>query len=148
MRDTNGTEVLRLSRLEDQSDAGMAPESQEDFSSAQFCGDWTTTNPESSGIARIIVAAHGDGLTVNAFGVLGSEQNDWGTVPAEVFMEGAGSSRVRAFRAFYDFGFMETHLQAKTEKGVLVIASFNKFKDQSQRAHYFSREFFYCTSRD
>jgi hypothetical protein len=41
---------------------------------------------------------------------------------------------------------METHLQAKTEKGVLVVASFNRFKDQSGRSSYFSREFFYCAN--
>jgi hypothetical protein len=60
-----------------------------------------------------------------------------------VFTDGATSSTSLAFRAFYDLGFKETILQAKVKKGVLVVANFNRFKDGSGRANYFSREFFY-----
>jgi hypothetical protein len=116
---------------------------QEDHTTGQFCGDWISTNPSTRGIARIKVQAREKGLSVHAFGAGEPELNDWGTVPAEVFTDGASSLRIRAFRAFYDFGFLETSLQAKTEKGVLVIASFNRFKDHSGRSSYFSREFFY-----
>ncbi len=127
------------SRLEDQPEA--CP--QEDFSIGQFCGDWASTNSATRGIARVIVQVQGEGLRIQAFGAEETGPCDWGFATAEVFADGAWSPRIRAFSAVYDFGFMETHLQAKTEKGVLVIASFNRFKDRSGRANYFSREFFY-----
>lgn len=131
---------IALSRLEDQ----PGNKSLEDFTISQFCGDWKSTNSSTRGIARIKVMPRDGGLVVHAFGASNSELSDWGEARAEVFVEAGDPSRIRAFRAVYDFGFLETHLQAKTEKGVLVIASFNCFKDQSGRSNYFSREFFYC----
>jgi hypothetical protein len=133
---------IAISRLEDQ--PGI--QSREDFSIEQFYGDWRTTNVASRGIARIKIAPRDGGLVVHAFGVSPHDLCDWGEAQAEVFIEGGYPSRIRAFRAVYDFGFLETHLQAKTERGVLVVASFNRFKDQSGRSSYFSREFFYCAN--
>lgn len=132
------TALFRTSRQED---TGL--QSQDDFTIRQFCGDWVTTNDSSRGIRRVVITQENDSLRLQAFGALPGNDRDWGMVDAEVFADGASSTRIRAFRAFFDFGFMETHLQAKTEKGVLVIASFNRFKDQSGRENYFSREFFH-----
>jgi hypothetical protein len=131
---------IAISRLEDQ--PGIR--SLEDFAISQFYGDWTSTNSATKGIARIKIGWRDGGLVVHAFGASQPALSDWGEARAEVFVEAGDPSRIRAFRAVYDFGFLETHLQAKTEKGVLVIASFNRFKDQSGRSNYFSREFFYC----
>ena len=131
---------IAISRLEDQPEI----RSLEDFTISQFCGDWTTTNGATKGITRIRIARRDGGLVVHAFGASQPDLSDWGETQAEVFIEAGDPSRIRAFRAVYDFGFLETHLQAKTEKGVLVVASFNRFKDQSGRSNYFSREFFYC----
>src|SRR5258708_2273369 len=133
-----------ISRLEDQ----PGVEFQEDHTIAQFCGDWVSTKQSRRGIAKIKIRTKENGLSVNAFGAAEPGLSDWGIATAEVFTDGASSPRIRSFRAFYDFGFMETHLQAKTEKGVLVIASFNRFKDQSGRSSYFSREFFSRESVD
>jgi hypothetical protein len=134
---------LEISRLEDQPGIRTL----EDFSISQFYGDWTTTNSATKGIARIKITPREGGLVVHAFGASQSGTCDWGETQADVFVEAGDPSRIRAFRAVYDFGFLETHLQAKTEKGVLVIASFNRFKDQSGRSNYFSREFFYCKNQ-
>ncbi len=51
-----------------------------------------------------------------------------------------------AFSAVYDFGFEEVRLQANVKLGVLVVASFNRFRDESGRSNYFGREFFYRVS--
>jgi hypothetical protein len=135
--------ALGMSRLEDQLTGQADAETQTDHTVEQFCGDWITTNSASRGIFRIVVSRQGNGLSVHAFGALHPEPYDWGTVPARLFADGASSPKIRGFCAHYDFGFMETDLQGKTEKGVLVIASFNRFKDGSGRPGYFSREFFY-----
>jgi hypothetical protein len=47
-----------------------------------------------------------------------------------------------AFEANYDLGFMDVQVQANFSLGLLVLACFNIFKDQSGRQNYFSREFF------
>jgi len=135
------TAVLKSSRLED--DPQSALFQQEDFTAAQFCGNWKSTNSATQGIARVIIEEQGGGLMVRVFGAFHPELKDWGAVPAETFTDASHSKRIRAFRAVYDFGFMESVLQAKTEKGVLVIASFNRFKDDSGRSSYFSREFLF-----
>ncbi|HLJ86182.1 MAG TPA: hypothetical protein VKZ53_05125 [Candidatus Angelobacter sp.] len=132
--------ALRISRLEDRYPSGGY---EEDWTVQQFCGDWITTNGGSKGIAKAKIDFLDAKLIVHAFGAPASAPIDWGPVVAGIFTDGPNSSRIRAFHAFYDFGFMESYLQAKTEKAVLVVASFNRFKDQSGRANYFSREFFH-----
>ena len=108
-----------------------------------FVGYWLSTNKDTQGIAKLIVNGDEHGLFVQAFGAGVPSLYEWGKVKATVFADSATTNTGRAFRAFYDLGFKETILQAKVEKGVLVVANFNRFKDGSRRASYFSREFFY-----
>ena len=60
-----------------------------------------------------------------------------------LYSTGVQSSDVMAFSATYDFGFLETRLEANLSLGLLVIANLNTFRDGSGRSNYFSREFFY-----
>jgi hypothetical protein len=108
-----------------------------------FVGDWTTTNQQTQGIARLIVRDVDGQLRVRAFGATPPSLCDWGEAPAAVFADGPDSSAPRAFTARFDLGFKEVSLQAKVKKGVLVVANFNRFSDESGRAPFFSREFFY-----
>ncbi|HEU4388484.1 MAG TPA: hypothetical protein VFV34_11850 [Blastocatellia bacterium] len=108
-----------------------------------YAGTWLTTNSETRGIVKMIVEPRGGHLMVRTFGACSPEPCDWGETVGVVFADGALSAKALAFSASYDFGFMETHLQAKIKKGVLVVAGFNSFKDDSGRSNYFSREFFY-----
>jgi hypothetical protein len=108
-----------------------------------FVGSWLSTNKGTQGITRLIVRADDEGLHVRGFGADVGSMCDWGEAKAEVFADTAASTMGHAFRACFDFGFKETILQAKVKKGVLVVANFNRFKDHSRRANYFSREFFY-----
>lgn len=108
-----------------------------------FVGNWTTTNQQTLGIARLMVRELDGRLLVRAFGATLPSLCDWGEVPAAVFADGPESSAPRAFTARFDLGFKEVSLQAKVKKGVLVVANFNRFSDGSGRAPFFSREFFY-----
>jgi len=108
-----------------------------------FVGNWVTTNRATRGIVRIEVRESGAGLVVQAFGACSPGPCDWGQADASVFADGVDSTTGLSFSATYDFGFMESDLQAKIKKGVLVVAGFNRFKDGSGRSNYFSREFFY-----
>jgi hypothetical protein len=108
-----------------------------------FIGCWSSTNRDTQGIAKLVVRGDGQDLRVQAFGAGAPSLCEWGEVKGVVFADGPASNTGLAFRAFYDFGFKDTILQAKVKKGVLVVANFNRFKDGSRRASYFSREFFY-----
>ena len=110
---------------------------------SMFLGSWTSTNRDTQGIARLLIRDDGGQLAVRGFGACVPSLCDWGEARADVFADSPDSTRAYSFVARFDHGFKETSLQAKVEKGVLVVANFNRFKDGSGRANYFSREFFF-----
>ena len=108
-------------------------------------GTWINSNPETNSIARI-KATQSDGklrLQISAVGPDGFI--DWGTADAEVFAATPDSHAGAGFTCRYDFGFAETRLQGMIMKGLLVLAQFHLFKDDSKRASYFLREYFAAT---
>jgi hypothetical protein len=113
---------------------------------ALLAGEWLNTNANGT-IARIVCQPTVDGrLAVTSEGRCTPEPCRWGTVDAPVFAFTFDSPEAGAFSAVYDLGFMEVRLQANVKSGVLVVASFNHFRDDSGRSNYFDREFFYRTS--
>jgi hypothetical protein len=109
-------------------------------------GDWRNTSAEG-GISRIVCEPSGEGrLTIHCYAAFEPEIRDWGTVDAPVFALTFDARQAGAFSAVYDFGFEEVRLQANVKLGVLVVASFNRFRDESGRSNYFGREFFYRVS--
>ena len=108
-----------------------------------FLGSWTSTNRDTQGISRLVIREEEGRLFVRAFGACAPSVCDWGEAAADVFADDPESTRAYGFSARFDLGFKETSMQAKIEKGVLVVATFNRFKDRSGRASYFAREFFF-----
>ena len=103
-----------------------------------LAGDWRNTNA-NGGISRIVCRpARGGRLSVQCFG-----SDDWGAVEAPVYAFSFESKQAGAFNAVFDLGYEEAHVQANVKAGVLVVASFNRIKDQSGRSSYFDREFFH-----
>ena len=82
-----------------------------------------------------------------AFGAADPDPFDWGRVPARPYATEAGTTEALAFEATYDHGFLEVRLQANVKAGVLVVASLNRFVDDSGRSSYFFREFYYRPPR-
>ena len=109
-------------------------------------GEWRNTNAEG-GISRIVCEPAGEGrMTIHCYANFGPEIRDWGNADAPVFAVTFDGRQAGAFSAVYDFGFEEVRLQANVKSGVLVVASFNRFRDESGRSNYFGREFFYRVS--
>ena len=114
-----------------------------------FVGTWVNTNKESpQRIAKVILSVKDGVLIVHAFGDCSPEPCDLGEVEAAVFADNVNSPTGMSFSANYEFGFMESFLQANVKHGTLVIASCNKFKDGSSRSDYYAREFFYRLEGD
>ena len=101
-------------------------------------GTWHNTNRETRGIAKFIVTPHADGVNVETFGT-----QPWPAASATVYGDHVETREAMAFSAVVDLGYADVHLQANIKGGVLVVASFNRFKDGSGRSSYFTREFYY-----
>lgn len=134
-------EVATLMRAEERLPEGVAPPGGiQDL--AALLGTWFNTDKNTGGVVRMTLAGTPEDFTVHAFGA-GSPEHDWGRVPAVAYAANVGSPDGMAFSATYDFGFVETFLAAYTKSGILVLDTFNVFKDGSGRSNYFSREFFH-----
>jgi len=105
-------------------------------------GVWINSNPNTNGIARMVMSESEGKLSLQVFAVGPDGLIDWGRADVKVFA-GVPNSRVAAgFTCSYDFGFAETELQGMIMKGLLVLAQFHRFKDDSKRADYFVREYY------
>ena len=101
-------------------------------------GTWRNTNSESDGIVTIVANAER--------GALSLELNDSGPIPAAVYYERNDEGCEQPFTAEHDFGFKEVVLYGFLRQGVLVLLTFNRFKDGSARSNYYAKEFFYRTA--
>jgi hypothetical protein len=105
-------------------------------------GVWINSNPDTNGIARLVISESDGRLSLQAYAVGPEGLIDWGSTSVKVFA-GLPTSRVAAgFTCLFDFGFVETELQGMIMKGLLVLAQFHRFKDNSRRADYFVREYY------
>jgi hypothetical protein len=116
---------------------------------ADLEGSWRNTNAASRGIPRIDVARREPvaGHEPLAVQVWGAGDHDWGSVSASVFTDAIDSRNAMAFSARFDLGYADVHMQANIKGGVLVVATFNRFKDDSGRSSYFTREFYWRTGK-
>lgn len=128
---------------------------------------WTNTDRASRGIAEIRCGFQAGQLRVRVVAVGPRGPIDWGEVAASLHTDlsitGGGRARLDvvpdghpapyyadvsatdagpAFWATFDHGFQRVQLQARIYLGVLVVAMFTEFTDDSGRADYFHREFF------
>jgi hypothetical protein len=108
-------------------------------------GAWLNSNPATNGIARMVITEVGGKLSLQVFAVGPDGPIDWGTTEVAVFAATPSSRVAAGFSCRYDFGFAEATLQGMIMKGLLVLAQFHRFKDDSRRADYFVREYFALT---
>ena len=108
-------------------------------------GHWINSNPDTTSIARINITESNGHVQLQVFAVGPDGPIDWGTAPAEVFAAGPASHTGAGFMCTFDFGFAEARFQAMIMKGLLVLAQFHIFKDESKRASYFLREYYAMT---
>jgi hypothetical protein len=108
-------------------------------------GHWINSNPDTNSIARINITEANGKLQLQVLAVGPDGLIDWGIAPAEVFAPNPASSTGAGFTCTYDFGFAEARFQAMIMKGLLVLAQFHTFKDDSNRANYFLREYYSMT---
>ena len=131
---------MQFAMIRDRVEADAASPAAIDISSLP--GVWVNSNPDSNGFARIVMSESNGKLTIHVFAIGPDGLIDWGTSDATVFASGASSRVAAGFTCRYDFGFVETTLQAMILKGLIVLAELHSFRDDSKRADYFVREYF------
>jgi hypothetical protein len=113
-------------------------------SASTFAGIWRNTNSEGSGIDTVSFSAE-DGSVMRIVGRDDSGLHDWGTTTVEIYTEVGTVSEPAKIKARYDLGLLDVLLHGWVKQGVLVLALFRRFKDESGGSNYFDREFFYRT---
>jgi hypothetical protein len=131
--------ALQYMRLDEKAEAASS------IVAEPLLGAWLNTNAATGGIVKTVLAAKENGIVLRIFAADGEQVVDWGETAAGIFAADATATEAMAFSAFYDFGFMETQLQGHVRQGVLILAKFDRFKDDSGRSNYLSKEFFYRT---
>ena len=115
-----------------------------DIDPSPLLGCWVNTNTATPGIAKVIVTGGHGSVSVRVFSASGPTPRDWGDANVEVvYSAGVHSQAAMAFVTTYEFDVVDVRLEANLSLGLLVIATFNTFRDQSGRSNYFGREFFY-----
>jgi len=111
----------------------------------KLIGRWLNTEPETRGLAEILIQRDKDQFLVSVVSVGDGSPIDWPATPARVLanLEEEAGQRALALLANFDFGFMRAETHIRTNKGVLVIVVFHTFCDDSGRSNYVNREFFY-----
>jgi hypothetical protein len=132
---------MRYVRAEDRPPNGDAPPGRVD--PAPMLGTWFATDKQALGVVKLELSERDGNFIVRAFGAATPEPLDWGEAPAIAYAKSVVSDEGMAVSATYDFGFLESLLAAYTKGGILVLDTFNTFKDGSGRSAYFSREFFH-----
>jgi hypothetical protein len=119
-----------------------APIRERDIDRGALIGNWINSNPDTNSITRVNAFEANGKLQLQAFSVGPDRPTDWGTTTANVFAAGPASRTGAGFAATFDLGFADVRLQAMIMKGLLVLAQFHLFKDNSGRDSYFLREYY------
>lgn len=131
---------MRSLRQVDDVTFGPPPDARLDL--AAFPGIWTSSDPETRGVARLDLAVRDGELLGRIWGAGANGPIDWGESRAEALYADAVTSRTGAgFLLRYDFGFLTSHVEANLKLGVAVLCVYQTFKDPSGRHGYFFREF-------
>ncbi|SRR5260370_15634150 len=120
----------------------VEPPVRADLNGSAFVGEWVNSNADTTSIARVTISESGGELLLRVFAIGPEGLIDWGVAELEIFSSSPSSSTPSGFTCHYDFGFAETGIKGMIMKGLLVLAQFHRFKDDSQRADYFVREYF------
>lgn len=118
-------------------------EAQKTIDLSTFVGTWVNTKKDTTGFVKLIISEGDRKLVLRAFGSSEPEPSDWGEVEAYAFSDRVDSRNGRAFSASYDTGSIEVAMQGNLNLGLLVLVTFNRFKDGSSRTNYINREFFH-----
>jgi hypothetical protein len=145
--------MLEASRILDQVDIQIdvqndAPVPRPPVGIGVMAGVWLKTNDKPNWISRLDVETNepdGD-LWVSVWGEQPPGPSSWGRVKASRLYASRpadGDARAGAFVAFFEHDGLSVELQANLNLGLLVVATFVRFREPGPYADRFTREFFF-----
>ncbi len=105
-------------------------------------GEWKNVNPKTGQISRVEILSKEGDTFLHCHGKVDDGEQDWGETPCELFSDNVGSPTIEGFMASYNLGFVQIEIVGNIKYGVMVVQSYNTFKDGSNRNNYIAREFF------
>jgi hypothetical protein len=132
-------------KLSGQLDPALSDPATRTLHADKVIGRWLNTNPETQGVAEIIIEQAGEFFFVSVFGAGENDLIAWPKTKATALanLEEEAGQRALALAVDFDFGFMRAETYLRVNKGVLVIVAYYIFLDGSRRSNYVNREFFY-----
>ncbi len=109
---------------------------------AALVGTWNACDGATRNLVKIVIAASGSSITVQAFGACTPTPCDWGKVPGLAYAADVSSSAAVAFSAQYKFAFKVAIVTGVLDSGSLRVETFNHFTDGSGRSNYYSKGYF------
>ena len=122
--------------------ADQRPSVKEPLDLSPLVGDWVNTKPDSSYLVRLVLTEQDGRLLLRVYGANEPEPIDWGEVEAVPYAAGT-STVARGFHAFYNQEGIERHLVANEKQEILVIQSYTRYLDGSDRTSHIGREFYH-----
>jgi hypothetical protein len=132
-------------KMSGQLDPALSDPATRTLQADKLIGRWLNANPETQGVAEIIIERAGEHFFVSVFGAGENGLLAWPRTKAAALanLEEEGGQRALALAVDFDFGFMRAETYLRVNKGVLVIVGYYIFLDGSRRSNYVNREFFY-----
>ncbi len=111
-----------------------------------FPGTWVNSNPDTPGFTRVEFVVDGGRLECRVEGIGPDGRVDWGYADdIELYAATPRARKMSGFTAHYSFDFMDVQLEGNLNKGLMVLVTLTRFKDDSGRCDYFMREYFSVT---
>ena len=108
-------------------------------------GTWINSNPDTHSVAVVKATGSGGRLKLQVYIVGAAGLIDLGIADAQVFAATPDSQAGAGFTCRYETQLGETRLQGMIMKGLLVLAQFHLFHDNTKNESYFLREYFAAT---
>jgi hypothetical protein len=108
---------------------------------AALTGTWRALAPAVSQRVATLECSVADGqLRVRADEAGANGLVDWGEAEAHVYSDAHYLDDPPAFLTTFELDYMRVHVQARVNRGVLVVCEYTEFTDGSGRRDYFIRE--------
>lgn len=124
-------------------DLGVAPDGDR-VDMSTYLGDWRNVYEHSRAIPRFTVTEGEGGYIMTLYGPDGRAL---GTTVALPHAARPDTVPARGFWGTVDLGFKDLRVAVNDNQGILILACYSTFKDGSGRKNYFSREFYFLSSR-
>jgi hypothetical protein len=132
----------RYFRTGDQPTSSADENPREGLDLSPLVGTWVNTKKDTVGFVKLIIVERAGRLFLRAYAASTPELCDWGEVEVFAYSDSVDSHTAHAMSAFLDAGFAEVAFQGNLNLGLLVLVTFNRFKDNTERTNYICREFY------